>query len=65
MIFYFYLVIYINVLPQEKRQKDLILMEEALKQNYEIQSHTVAEANVRKQKLLDDIAQVCYIRFIS
>lgn len=33
-------------------------MEEALKQSYETQSYTAADANLRRQKLLEDIAQV-------
>lgn len=42
---------------KDKKQKDLLMMEEALKQNYEIQSYSAAEANLRRQKLLEDLFQ--------
>lgn len=38
-----------------QKQQDLLLMEEALKQNFELQSYAVDDANQRRQKLLEDI----------
>ncbi|XP_054716280.1 E3 ubiquitin-protein ligase LRSAM1-like [Uloborus diversus] len=42
---------------KEQRQKDLILMEEALKENSAVQSTSSVNASSRRQKLLEDIVQ--------
>ncbi|XP_035217457.1 E3 ubiquitin-protein ligase LRSAM1-like isoform X2 [Stegodyphus dumicola] len=43
--------------PSEQRQQDLLMMEEALKESYEMQSASIVDATTKRQKLLQDIAQ--------
>ncbi|XP_035217459.1 E3 ubiquitin-protein ligase LRSAM1-like isoform X4 [Stegodyphus dumicola] len=42
---------------KEQRQQDLLMMEEALKESYEMQSASIVDATTKRQKLLQDIAQ--------
>ncbi|KAG8200417.1 hypothetical protein JTE90_000502 [Oedothorax gibbosus] len=42
---------------KERRQQELLLMEEAFKENFAAQSNVTADTSIRRKKLLEDITQ--------